>query len=161
MTMTTTRETTAIYGVKTRPLRVIPDDRGWLTEILRSDDPDFRAFGQVYLTAVYPGVIKAWHFHKQQTDYIACIAGMIRLGLYDPREDSPTKGVSQEIFAGLLNPLLVIVPPGVMHGFQCLGRETALVINVPDRPYDYDNPDEFRVPVDDPSVPYIWEIRNR
>jgi dTDP-4-dehydrorhamnose 3,5-epimerase len=152
---------TLIDGVKTKPLRVIPDERGWLTEILRSDDPDFKAFGQVYLTAVYPGVIKAWHFHKEQTDYIACIAGMMRLGLYDPREGSPTRGLSQEIFVGVLNPLMVIVPPGVMHGFQCLGSEPALVINVPDKPYNYDNPDEFRVPIDDPSVPYIWEIRNR
>lgn len=151
----------SVSGVKTRPLRVIPDDRGWLTEILRCDDPDFKAFGQVYLTTVYPGVIKAWHYHKKQTDFIACIKGMIRLGLYDPRDDSPTKGASAEIFTGCLNPLMVVVPPGVMHGFQCLGNEPALVINVPDRPYEYENPDEFRVPIEDPSVPYIWKIRNR
>ncbi|MEO0141569.1 MAG: dTDP-4-dehydrorhamnose 3,5-epimerase family protein [candidate division WOR-3 bacterium] len=150
-----------IDGLRVKPLRVIPDDRGWLTEILRSDDPDFRVFGQVYLTAVYPGVIKAWHYHKHQTDFVACVRGMIRLGLYDPRDDSPTKGMITELFIGDLNPCLVVIPPLVMHGFQALGSETALVINVPDKLYNYENPDEFRVRIDDPSVPFIWEIRNR
>ena len=57
-----------IDGVKVKKLKVIPDERGWLMEILRCDDEIYKEFGQVYMTTAYPGVVKAWHFHKKQTD---------------------------------------------------------------------------------------------
>src|SRR5918996_551547 len=82
-----------IDGVKTKALRLIPDERGWLLEILRSDEPDlFTSFGQVYVSATYPGVVKAWHYHKKQVDNFACVAGMVQLVLIDTRENSPTRG---------------------------------------------------------------------
>lgn len=145
-----------IKGVQIRELKPIPDDRGWLMEILRSDWPQFAGFGQVYLTTVYPGVVKAWHMHKAQTDNMACVKGMVRLGLWDPE----TKEV-MEIFMGERRPLLVTIPPGVYHGFQAIGPETAFIINVPDKLYNYEDPDEHRRPWDDPEIPFIWEIRNR
>ena len=150
-----------IQGIVTKPLRVIPDDRGWLVELLRSDDEIFRGFGQVYLTTVYPGVIKAWHLHERQTDTIVCIRGNIRLGLYDPREGSPTHGQPGELILGDLNRVIVQVPPGIFHGFACLGDETAFVLNIPDRLYDYDKPDEIRRAFDDPEIPFSWETENR
>ena len=101
-----------IEGVVVRPLRVIPDERGRLMEILRSDDDLFTNFGQVYMTTTYPGVVKAWHMHKRQTDHMAAISGMFRLGLYDAREDSPTKGVVQQEYMGIHRPVLVRIPPG-------------------------------------------------
>ena len=65
-----------IQGVKTKPLRLIPDERGWLLEILRVDDPEFfLKFGQTYVSATYPGVVKAWHYHQHQIDHFACVAG--------------------------------------------------------------------------------------
>jgi dTDP-4-dehydrorhamnose 3,5-epimerase len=63
----------SIDGVIIRNLRIIPDERGWLMEILRCDDPQFRKFGQVYLSTAYPGVVKAWHYHKKQTDNFTCL----------------------------------------------------------------------------------------
>lgn len=78
-----------IQGVKVKELKVIPDQRGRLMEMLRADDEIFSGFGQVYLTTTLPGVVKAWHLHKKQTDNIVCVAGMIRLGVYDDRPDSP------------------------------------------------------------------------
>ena len=99
-----------IHGVRTKLLRVIPDERGRVMEILRADDDLFLKFGQVYITTTYPQVVKAWHYHKVQTDHICAIQGMIKLVLYDPREGSPTKGEINEFFIGVHNPLLVQVP---------------------------------------------------
>src|SRR3989337_1056191 len=88
-----------IAGVQVKPLRLIPDERGWLMEILRADETDlFSTFGQVYVSATYPGVVKAWHYHKDQVDNFACVAGMVKLVLVDTREDSPTKDAVHEIF---------------------------------------------------------------
>ena len=69
-----------IHDVVTKPLRLIPDERGWLMEVLRSDDRSlFEKFGQVYVSGTYPGVVKAWHYHKHQVDFFACVAGMVKL----------------------------------------------------------------------------------
>jgi hypothetical protein len=72
-----------IDGVKTKNLKVVPDERGWLMEILRNDDDIFENFGQVYMTTAYPGVVKGWHLHKKQTDNFTCIHGMMKVALYD------------------------------------------------------------------------------
>ena len=86
-----------IEGVSVKKLKVIPDDRGRLMEILREDDPIFRRFGQVYMTTAYPGIIKAWHYHKKQTDSFTCVHGAMRLALYDPRPGSrPAAGFQSD-----------------------------------------------------------------
>jgi dTDP-4-dehydrorhamnose 3,5-epimerase len=148
-----------IHGVKVRKLRLIPDDRGWLMELLRTDWEEFERFGQAYVTACYPGVIKAWHYHKGQTDHFACIGGVAKVALYDPRDDSPTKGVVNEFYLGTLNPILVKIPPLVYHGFTAVGTETATIVNFPTALFNYEKPDELRVPYDDPAIPYTWEVR--
>ena len=135
-----------IAGVKTKALRLIPDERGWLMEVLRADEADlFTKFGQVYISATYPGVVKAWHYHKQQVDNFACIAGMVKLVLIDTRADSPTNGAVNEFFLGTQNPTLVQVPNLVYHGWKCISPEPSLVVNVPTEPYHYADPDEFRL----------------
>jgi len=150
-----------IQGVKVKKLKVIPDERGRLTEILRNDDPDFFVrFGQVYMTTAYPGVVKGWHYHKKQIDTFACIHGMMKIVLYDAREDSPTKGMINEFFAGIHNPILIRVPTYVMHGFKCISENEAIVINLPTEPYNYNEPDEFRMPAHSPEIPYDWERKD-
>jgi dTDP-4-dehydrorhamnose 3,5-epimerase len=151
---------TRIEGVKTKALRVIPDERGWLMEVLRADDTElFTKFGQVYISATYPGVVKAWHYHKIQVDNFACIAGMVKLVLIDTREGSPTKGSVNEFFLGSQNPMLVQVPNLVYHGWKCIGEEAALVVNVPTEPYRYDEPDEFRLEPHG-TLPYDWSRKD-
>jgi len=145
-----------IDGVIVKPLRLLRDERGWLMEILRADDPHFQRFGQVYVTVARPGVVKAWHAHERQTDHLAVVAGEARVGLYDGREGSPTRGNVLEIVAGENNPVLIVVPPGVYHGFKAVGGAPAHVVNVPTELYDYDQPDELRRPYDDPAIPYDW-----
>ena len=145
-----------IEGVKLKPLRLIPDERGWLMEMLRRDEADlFTGFGQAYLSATYPGVVKAWHYHKHQTDNFVCIAGMIKLVLVDTREGSPTKDAVNEFFLGVQNRTLVQVPKLVYHGWKCVSPEMSVVVNMPDEPYNYQEPDEFRLEPHG-TLPYDW-----
>lgn len=146
---------TPIHDVRTKALRVLPDERGWLMEILRGDEGIFRRFGQVYVSATYPGVVKAWHYHKRQIDYFACVAGMVKLVLVDTRDDSPTRGAVNEFFIGTQNPQLVEVPNLVYHGWKCISTEPSLVVNVPTEPYDYEKPDEYRLEPHG-TLPYDW-----
>ena len=144
-----------IHDVKTKALKVIPDERGWLMEMLRGDEELFTKFGQVYLSATYPGAVKAWHYHEKQVDHFVCVAGMVKLVLVDTRPGSPTNGAVNEFFIGTLNPLLVQVPNLVYHGWKCISTEVALVINTPTEPYHYAQPDEFRLAPHD-TLPYDW-----
>ena len=125
-------------------------------EILRSDDEIFDKFGQVYMTTAYPGIVKAWHYHKIQTDNFTCISGKIRLALYDARENSPTFKEIDEFILELKDPKLVQIPSGVYHGFKCIGDSEATVINVITEPYNKENPDEYRISTYDNDIPYDW-----
>jgi dTDP-4-dehydrorhamnose 3,5-epimerase len=149
-----------IHGVVVKKLRAIPDERGRVMEILRSDDEFFSRFGQVYMTTAYPGVVKGWHYHKKQTDHLAAVKGMFKLVLYDNRDDSVTKGEINEFFIGDRNPLLVKIPPLVLHGFKCIGEEEAICINVPSEVYNHDQPDEFRVDPHKNDIPYSWDRKD-
>ncbi len=148
-----------IDGVKLKDLKVVPDERGRLMEILRADDEWFEKFGQVYMTTAYPGVVKAWHYHKLQTDNMAVIKGMMKVVLYDAREDSPTYEEVNEFFLGEHNFKLIQIPKMVYHGFKCIGAEEAIVINIPTETYDYKNPDEYRVDPYKNDIPYNWRLK--
>jgi dTDP-4-dehydrorhamnose 3,5-epimerase len=146
-----------IEGVKVKKLKVIPDDRGRLMEILRKDDDIFQQFGQVYMTTAFPGVVKAWHYHKKQTDNFTCISGKMRLGLYDGRKGSATFGNVEEYVISLDDPMLVQIPAEVYHGFKCISDEEAVVINTVTEPYDPNEPDEYRVDAFDNDIPFDWK----
>lgn len=151
-----------IKDVKVKRLNVIPDERGRLTEILRSDDPDFFIkFGQVYVSCTYPGVVKGWHLHKVQIDNFVCVHGMVKLVMYDSREDSPTFGEINEFYLGVHNPLLVQVPNLVYHGWTCVGNEEAIVVNCPTELYHYSSPDEYRLDPHEGGIPYDWKRKDR
>ena len=145
-----------IDGVEIKKLKVIPDERGRLMEILRADDDLFNKFGQVYMTSAYPGVVKGWHYHKKQSDNMAVVKGMMKIVLYDDRKKSKTYGEINEIFAGVHNPVLVHIPPLVCHGFKCISEDEALVVNIPDELYNYKHPDEYRLPAHGGKIKYDW-----
>ena len=149
-----------ISGVKVRRLPALPDERGVLTEMLRSDDPEYPQFGQVYMTTTYQGGVKGWHYHTRQTDMISCVSGELKLALHDSREGSDTKGLVNEIFLGDANRLMVKGPSGVCHGWKCIGERAAIIINVPDQVYQYDAPDEHRIDPHDNDIPYDWARRD-
>jgi len=149
-----------IEGVKAEGLRVIQDERGYLMEMFRSDSQDFEKFGQVYVTVAYPGVVKAWHCHKKQTDNFVCVAGTAKVGLYDAREGSPTKGETATFILGCECQRRVTIPPGVYHGFTAVGTEPVSIVNIPTELYDHEHPDEYRRPWDDPEIGYDWSAAN-
>jgi dTDP-4-dehydrorhamnose 3,5-epimerase len=147
-----------IDGVVIKQLKAHADERGCLTEILRSDDELFSGFGQIYVSRNYPGVVRAWHYHKLQEDFWACVKGMIKVGLYDAREDSPTHGEVQEVFLGEQSMVLLKIPIGVMHGYKTIGVEPSLLLNLPTMVYNPAQPDEYRLPYDTDQIPYNWDI---
>ena len=145
-----------INAVELKKLRVVADESGRVAEILRSDEDLFAQFGQVQMLAVYPGVVKAWHYHRIQTDNMAVVKGMMKLALYDGRAASPTNGEVNDFVVGEHNPLLIQVPPGVFHGFKCIGESEAILINLPTHLYNYKDPDVFAVPAHQNDIPYNW-----
>ena len=148
-----------IKDVFIKPLKQISDERGKVMHMMRSDDPNFEKFGEIYFSIVYPGVVKGWHLHTKMTLNYAVVSGMIKLALYDARENSPTKGELQEIFIGEDNYLIVRVPPGVYNGFKGIGVTPAIVANCADIPHD---PDEIkRIDPFTNDIPYDWTLKNR
>ena len=147
-----------IDGVTVKPLRRIPDERGYIMHMLRADDPEFQGFGEIYFSTIYPGVIKAWHLHSEMTLNYAVVVGMIKLVLYDPREDSPTRGELQELVIGQENYQLVTIPPHVWNGFKGVGTEKAIIANCASHPYA---PAEIsRMRPFAPSLGYDWELKH-
>lgn len=154
-------ESMVIEGVATKQLKVIADERGRLMECLRCDDELFVKFGQFYLTTTYPGVVKGWHVHRLQSDNIVCVKGMIKLVLWDGREDRRSRGCINEFFLGEHCPTLVSVPAGIWHGWVCLGVDEAYIVNASSEPYGYDAPDQEEVPHDTELIPYEWDTTLR
>ena len=148
-----------IDGVVVQPLKVIPDDRGFILPMLRKDDPLFEQFGEIYFSAVYPGVVKGWHLHRRMTLNYAVVCGMIKLVLYDSRKESPTNGRIQEICLGERNYSLVKIPPLVWNGFQGLGACLAIVANCSTHTHD---PAEIeRIDPLNNDIPYDWGVKHR
>jgi len=152
---------TKIQDVVVKKIVTHSDDRGYFREILRDDDNLLRRFGQTSITKTHPGVIKAFHWHKHQDDIWYVADGMVRVVLYDIRPDSPTCGQTQVIFAGEDNPVVVFIPVGVAHGYQVLGNKPALLFYHVTHSYSPAQPDEERIPWDDPEIGFDWSIRNR
>ena len=140
-----------------KKLKIHPDDRGFLMEILRNDDEIFKKFGQVYITCCEPGFVKAWHYHKIKTDYFTCINGTARVVVYDDRDGSPTKGKLKEYIINRDNPVLVKIPTGCYHGFEAVGDENAYIVSITTEPYHPEETDEYRIPFDDSLIGFKWD----
>lgn len=147
-----------IEGVKVKRLKVIPDKRGRLMEILRASETNVRP-RQVYLTTAYENVVKDkeyFHMHKRQTDFFCCIKGEIRLVLVDTRKNSKTKGEINEFEIGENNLCLITIPKRVLHAFKSLKGES-FIVNCIDREYNRVAPDEFRIK----NIYYDWDRLRR
>ncbi len=150
-----------IDGVVLKNLVTHSDDRGFFRELLRSDDSFYSGFGQTSMTITYPGVIKAFHYHEQQDDIWFVAQGMAQIVLHDMRPDSSTAKETQVIYAGEDNPVLIKIPIGVAHGYRVLGPKPVILFYHTTKPYDAKNPDEKRIPFDDPGIGFDWTTKNR
>ncbi len=150
-----------IHDVIIKKLTTHADDRGYFREVLREDDHLLKRFGQTAVTKSYPGVIKAFHWHHNQDDLWYFVDGMARVVLYDRRPDSPTCGTTQVVYAGEDNPVLILIPAGLAHGYQVLGNKPAILFYHVTQAYDPARPDEQRIPYDDAGIAFDWSIQNR
>ena len=147
-----------INDVIIQDLKIIPDERGSIMHMIKNKNNDF-VFGEIYFSTSYPNVIKGWHEHTKQTQNYAVIKGMIKLVLYDNRENSSTYKKIQEIFIGSKNYKLVTIPPGIINGYKNIGNEEAIVANCSDLPHD--DSEMLRYDPFDSFIPYDWDIKNR
>lgn len=118
-----------IAGLQIVPLKVIPDDRGRVMHMLRSDAPHFSAFGEVYFSTVRRGIVKGWKRHHRMQMNLAVPVGRIRLVACDGRPESPTCGQVEDIFIGQDDYKLAVIAPGIWTAFQGISVEEALVAN--------------------------------
>lgn len=146
-----------IEGVMVKKLNKIPDERGMIMHFLRNDDKEFKRFGEIYFSKVYPNIVKGWHIHTKMTLNYVVVTGMIKLVLYDDRSKSKTKGNLVELFIGDDNYSMVTVPPMVWNGFKGIGTEPAIVANCASHPHD---PHEIKRmdPLNKNVINYDWNV---
>lgn len=150
-----------IDGVVLKECQVHTDDRGLLIEVLRDDEPVFRDVKQTTFTVAYPGVIKAFHWHRRQWDVWFFTTGMAQVVLYDLREDSATHRQTDVLYIGERRPATIAIPPGVAHGYRVLGSEASGLFYHTTEHYDPADPDEERIPHDDPTIGFDWQTQHR
>ncbi|MBT2686894.1 dTDP-4-dehydrorhamnose 3,5-epimerase family protein [Bacillus sp. ISL-47] len=151
-----------IDGVRTKKLFKHCDDRGFFAELIRDDEPHFLSkFGQASWSMSYPGVIKAFHYHEKQDDLWFFPSGNAQVVLFDLREDSPTKGETNVYYMGEENPILLLIPKGVAHGYRVLGEKPAVIIYFTTESYKNEEPDEKRIAWDDPLINFEWVTKHR
>ena len=122
-----------IEGVIIKKLKKNEDSRGWLAEIYRSDETDYQP-AMSYVSVTKPGVIRGPHEHTEQSDCFVFVGpGSFELHLWDNQNNSKTKGEYMKLIVGEDNPSLVLVPPGVIHGYKCISKIPAYSINLPDK----------------------------
>jgi dTDP-4-dehydrorhamnose 3,5-epimerase len=152
-----------IEGIEIAPFALWPDDRGYFLEVARLGQglvADFPGQGsQISAALNYPGIIKAFHFHKLQTDYWVAAAGLLQVALVDLRSNSKTFGKKNTLYVGTLRPWQLLIPPGVGHGYKVIGGQPSVLVYITNRTYDPN--DEGRIAYNDPSIAYDWELQNK
>lgn len=151
-----------IEGVKVKKLVKHCDDRGFFAELVRDDEPELLSrFGQASCSMSYPGVIKAFHYHEKQDDLWFFPSGNAQVVLYDLREGSSTKGETEVYYMGEENPIILLIPKGVAHGYRVLGQKPATILYFTTESYNPVDPDEKRINWDDSEIGFSWETENK
>ncbi len=152
-----------IADVAIKPFPVWPDDRGYFLEVARLGQGLVAEFpgasSQVSAALNYPGIIKAFHFHKLQTDYWVAAAGLLQVALVDLRRGSRTYGWKNTLYVGALRPWQLLIPPGVAHGYKVIGEQPSVLVYITNR--NYDPKDEGRIAYNDTSIAYDWELQHK
>lgn len=147
-----------IEGVRIKNIIKHCDDRGFFAELIRDDEPELLSkFGQASWSMSYPGVIKAFHYHEKQDDLWFFPSGNAQVVLFDLRKDSPTNGLTNVYYMGEENPIMLLIPRGVAHGYRVLGQKPAVIIYFTTESYNSNDPDEKRIPWNEPSIAFNWE----
>lgn len=150
-----------IDGVKIKQIKIFNDDRGFFGEIMKQNEESFFEIKQTSYTETYPGVIKAFHWHKKQFDAWFVCKGDAQVVLYDLRASSPTYKETQVIYVGEKKFCLIIIPPNVAHGYRVLGNEKAGLFYHTSEAYNPENPDEERIDWNDSVINFDWITKNK
>jgi dTDP-4-dehydrorhamnose 3,5-epimerase len=145
-----------IDGVRIIELGNVLTRSGWMTELFRSD------WGGISISPVQVNWVELsangvtdWHRHMQQTDHLVGVGGVVKVALWDGRDGSPTVGRTEVIRFGAMRPVMVVVPPGVWHALRNESGMPAGYLNFIDRLYNYENPDNWRLPAGGSDIPNI------
>jgi dTDP-4-dehydrorhamnose 3,5-epimerase len=149
----------AIEGVRVREMKnVLKTGGDVLCEVFRRDWMlDDGEVDQVFQSVMNPRSVSAWHAHRLTTDRLFAGHGAIQIVLFDARQNSPTHGRINEFRFGAVRPALLIIPPGVFHGVRNISHEPALLLNLVNKAYQYEDPDHWRLPLDTDKIPYRFE----
>ncbi|MDG6223097.1 MAG: dTDP-4-dehydrorhamnose 3,5-epimerase family protein [Candidatus Bathyarchaeota archaeon] len=141
----------ALKGVKAYPINILPDERGFFSEALRTDWKEFledEQVNQINLSYSYPNIVRAWHKHTRgQIDHFLVVQGAMKICAYDEKT-----GKMAEVVASGKKPTVVRIPGQYLHGTKTVSNEPSLLVYFVNRLYDYNNPDELRVAWNDPCV---------
>jgi dTDP-4-dehydrorhamnose 3,5-epimerase len=152
-----------IAGVEIKPFSIWPDDRGYFLEVARLGQGVVAGFPaettQVSAALNYPGIIKAFHFHRFQTDYWVAAAGLLQVALVDLRSNSATFGKKNTLYVGAIRPWQLLIPPGIAHGYKVIGDQPSVLVYITNRTYD--PKDEGRIAYNDSSIAYDWELQHK
>lgn len=143
------------HGVSFRPAVTHFDDRGSVCELYdeRWDwNPEPLVFS--YLFTLRPNKVKGWGKHMRHEDRYIVLTGEMEVVMFDTREDSPTRGLVARVHLSEWNRRLMNIPIGIWHANYNPGNKDALIINFPTQPYDHENPDKYRLPLDTDEIPF-------
>ncbi len=148
-----------IDGMRIREARTIADDRGTICVAYDprwgfSDEPMVYS----YEVTIRPGAVKGWILHETYDDRLFLAAGTVKWVLYDDRDGSPTRGRLTELFFDEHHRSLLLIPRGVWHAVHNIGDTDSRMVNFPTAPYDYENPDKTRLPLDTERIPYSFDL---
>jgi len=143
-----------IEGVHIREMKNVIKHNGSLVELYREEWGGVVEVKHVFQEFINPQGITAWHLHHYTTDQLFVSVGTVKIVLYDAREGSKTKGLLNVFHYGSCRPGIVVVPPGVWHGVMNVGADMALLVNLTDKVYEYEDPDHYRLPPDTDEIPY-------
>ncbi len=144
-----------IEGVKITKLKILQDDRGKVMHMLRTDSEVFKNFGEIYFSTIYYEKIKAWHLHKESTLNYTCVKGKVKLVLFDDRQESSSKGSTQEIILSPKDYNLVTVPNNIWNGFKGLDKDESIIANCLDMPHNEN--EMVRIDPFDKTIKYNWK----
>ena len=145
-----------IDGVIVHQMRTVLKDDGALTELYRDHWENGGEIRHVFQEVLLPNSVTAWHIHRETTDRLFVSVGTVKIVLYDAREGSPTQGLLNVFRFGTARAALVTIPPSIWHGVMNIGSTDAVLLNLTDKPYEYENPDHWRLPPNTDQIPYSF-----
>jgi dTDP-4-dehydrorhamnose 3,5-epimerase len=136
-----------------------------LTELFRPEWRGVFAEGETIdhlytVKAPSGGVRKEWYFHEKTLDRYMILDGLLDIGLYDARVDSPTYGKFTLVSLGEPGsglPNAIRIPPLVWHSLKWV-TSRGQILNAKHPPYNREIPDKFRIPLEELPKAITWNI---